>query len=797
MQASNGKIYGMTSTGGANGKGVIFEYDPVSQAVAKKHDFDGANGNAPLGSLVQSSDGKLYGVTTEGGASNNGVLFHYDPQTGVFTKRKDFDGATGTHPQGSLMIASSGKFYGMAYDGGTNSKGTIYEYDASANSITKRYDFTGGSLSGGSPTGNLIQATNGLLYGLTLGGGNGDKGVLFEFNPSNGNFTNKIDFGGSTNGTVPYGSLFQASNGKLYGTTEQGGLSNFGTIFEYNITSGTLSAVVNFDGSRTGNGASSRCTLMQATDGNLYGMASTGGLAFDGVLFAYNPTNSGYVVKLSFNHGEEGKWPNGGLVQGANGKLYGTTYLGGANYGGILFEYEISSGVFTKKLEFSLEQGTNPASGMTRALNGKLYGVTRFGGDLNSGVVFEYDPSTNQYVKKASFGTAMGSPIGRLVQLPDGNFYGVTEFGGNNSSGTLFQFDPATNNIIKKIDFAGTSNGSYPTGSLLYSGSKLYGLTREGGTNDEGVIYEFDPSNGNLSVTKHFSSASMGANPFGNMIKASNNKFYGIARSGGANNWGVIFEYDPSNGNFSKYDFSGNLEDGLDPQGSLIESSNGKLYGTTNQGGDDYRGVLYEYDIVNKIYTKKADFIGSNGGRPYESLLYVSMENQTLTFDELEAKTTTDGPFQLTAAASSGLPVTYTSSNTSVATVSGSTVTIHGAGTTTITAQQTGSINFHASPAIARTLDVTMVIATESFEEIGTYPYPNPANSEFIIELSRESSVSENGIRLYDVLGRSRIIGVEKLDGKKYRCNTSDVPTGLYFLIWNDTQKYRSVRIEH
>jgi uncharacterized repeat protein (TIGR03803 family) len=788
MIANNGKMYGMTSAGGANNKGVIFEYDASSEVFTIRHDFDGTGGESPFGDLVQTSDGMMYGVTYQGGANNYGVLFSFDPQTGTFTKKKDFGGTVGLNPFGSPMVASSGKLYGMASNGGTAAMGTIYEYDAVANSITTKYDFSGTS-SGRSPTGHLIEASNGLLYGLTLGGGATDQGVLFEFNPSNGNFTKKIDFDGGVKGIAPYGSLIQANNGKLYGATEQG-LQGYGGIFEYTISSGSLLTVVTFDGAEKG--ASCRATLTQASDLKLYGMTSTGGSAADGVLFAYDIGTSAYQVKLNFNVGQEGNWPLGSLVQASNGRLYGTTYLGGFNKTGTLFEYNISSSVFTKKLDLSMEQGGHPASALTLAQNGKLYGVTRFGGDSNSGVIFEYDPSTNIYVKKQSFASAQGTPIGSLVQLPDGTFYGVTENGGNSNEGILYQYNPATNTIIKKIDFVANSNGSSPSGTLLLYGTNLYGLTNKGGANNEGVLFEYNPSNNSLTVKKHFAGAAAGADPVGGLMKATNDKFYGITKRGGAFNWGVIFEYNPANGDFSKFDLGETSEDGLDVMGGLVQSSNGKLYGTTSQGGAENVGVFFEYDIEAQIYTKKADFTGENGA------IYVDMEDQTVAFDELTDKTTEDESFDLNAVSTSGLPVTYTSSNPSVATISGSTLDIKGAGTTTITAQQLGAINYHPSPPVARTLTVTsVVVGIEEYYEIGTYPYPNPANEDFTIEIKDERNITKEGVLLVDALGRSTAISVEKLDNSKYRCNTGNVPPGLYFIFFADSETRRPIMIQH
>jgi hypothetical protein len=170
------------------------------------------------------------------------------------------------------------------------------------------------------------------------------------------------------------------------------------------------------------------------------------------------------------------------------------------------------------------------------------------------------------------------------------------------------------------------------------------------------------------------------------------------------------------------------------------------------------------------------------------------MQNQSVTFDELESKTTTDGTFELSASATSGLAVTYTSSNPNVATIAGTTVAIKGAGTTSIIAEQTGGINYHPSPSIARTLTVTMIVATEEPLELGTLPYPNPASNDFIIELDYTGGTTES-LQLFDMIGRSRFINAEKLEGKKYKCQINEVPPGLYFLAIPNTDKSWSIMI--
>jgi len=860
----NNKLYGLTSGGGVNNKGVLFEYDPFTNTFAKKFDFGGQWGEVPYSTMVVTGDGNLYGVTIEGGANGNGVIFKYNPQKNTVTKRKDFDASTGIRPFGGLMLASAGLLYGMTSQGGLHSHGTIYAYDTAANVLTKKFDFSG-SADGSFPLGSLIEATNGLLYGMTVEGGNTDGGVLFEYNPSSGALTKKIDFVGGTQGLHPYGSLFQASNGKLYGTTEQG-VAGFGGLFEYDIASGNLSTAVTFDGRWSGNGGSSRTTLMQASDGKLYGMNSLGGSALRGVLFSYDPIAGGYQVRVNFEfeHGS-GRWPFASLVQGANGKLYGTTYSGGENNSGVLFEYDITKGVYTKKADFT--NITNPSENMVLASNGKLYGLTRYGGTENVGAIFEYDPSTNSLNKKIDFQAIHGQPTGALIQVPNGKMYGVaTTSSASFGNAILFEYDPASNAFAKKVDFNRVVEGNVPSGTLLYSDGKIYGFMRYGGANNLGTLFQFDPVTGSLLKLKDFDGANLGEHPVGSLVKAKNNKFYGVTQIGGAFNAGTIVEFNPATGSMDKiFDFDFPPAGRLDIQTSLIESSNGKLYGTTHQGNNGKYGMLYEFDIATNTYTEKHNFTGIDGGYIWATLLFVSMEQQAIDFASLEEKVYGDSPFQLNATVSSGLALTYTSSNPTVASVNGNTVTIHSAGTTTITASQGGSPNFHSAsssqvlivnkadqtitfgpiaekttvedslnlsasassglpitylssnPAVAtisgnvltingdgtaiitatqpgninynsannvmQTLVVIFVLAAEDPFNPPVKLYPNPADHEFIIEHVSPRPLNATNLLVYDYLGRSSTIPLENLEGGKYRCTTTQLAPGLHYVV--------------
>jgi uncharacterized repeat protein (TIGR03803 family) len=619
MEASNGKFYAMTSAGGSNNLGVLFEWDPSSDTYTKKIDFDGANnGAAPQGSLMQADNGKLYGMTSTGGVNDQGVLFEWDPSNNTYSKKIDFDGVNnGYYPQGSLMQANNGKLYGMTGAGGSNNLGVLFEWDPSSDAYTKKLDFDGIN-NGKSPSGSLMEASNGKLYGMTRQGGSNDEGVLFEWDLSNDTYVKKIDFDGWNIGGAPYGNLMEASNGKFYGMTYGGGMYFKGVLFEWNPSSDTYTKKLDFDG--VNNGARPFGSLMETNDGKLYGMCSQGGVNDRGVLFEWNATNEMYTKKLDFAGAINGENPNGSLIEASNGKLYGTTRDGGAYGFGVLFEWNPSSDTYIKKLDFDgVNNGKYPYGGLMETSDGKLYGMTPNGGLNDGGVLFEWDPLNDVYIKKLDFDGANNgqSPNGSLMEASNGKLYGMTSFGGTNNLGVLFEWDPSNDSYLKKLDFDGANNGQTPYGSLTEaSNGKFYGMTYSGGVNGVGVLFEWDPSNDTYMKKFEFDVGNNGYIPFGSLMKASNGKLYGMTLYGGSNDMGVLFEWDPSNDSYvKKLDFDG-WNTGGEPYGNLMEASNGKFYGMTGFGGVYNLGVLFEWDPANDTYTKKLDYNGENGSYP-------------------------------------------------------------------------------------------------------------------------------------------------------------------------------------
>jgi uncharacterized repeat protein (TIGR03803 family) len=615
VKAPDGKFYGMTNKGGSNNVGVIFSFDPSSLSFKKLKDFVQADGASPFGSLISAKDGKLYGMTHEGGSSNSGVVFSFDPSSSVYTKLKNLNIADGSLPYGSLLEANDGKLYGLTYKGGTHLAGVIFSFDPSSSTYAKLNDFD--NINGSSPYGNLVQAKNGKLYGVTTRGGSIHRGAIFSFDPATSNITKLIDFANPNGG--PKNSLTVGVDGKLYGILLDAGAAGTGTLFSLDPLNSSYAELKKFAYESDYNtDFDPYGSLLQSRDGKMYGLSPYSGSKIDfGFIYSFDPSTSAFSNLKDFNFSTGGH-PAGSLVQASNGKLYGIGGIGSFSSNSALFSIDPATSTFTL-LADSL---SSSFGNLIQASDGKLYGMTRTGGS-GDGYIFSYQPSSSTFTKLKDFINVNGAnPSGSLVEARDGKLYGMTGYGGSSDNGVIFSFDPATSSYMKLKDFDQV-NGSHPFGNLIEGGDgKLYGLTYSGGSNGLGVIFSFEAST--LVYRKLIDlDFATGCNALGSLLKANDGKLYGTTYSGGSNLAGVIFSFDPATSTYKKLkDFI--YTDGANPC-TLMQASDGKLYGATNSGGIDGYGVIFSFDPSTLIYTKLKEYNGNNGARPGPGFAFIEI----------------------------------------------------------------------------------------------------------------------------------------------------------------------------
>ena len=211
--------------------------------------------------------------------------------------------APGANPRAELIQGTDGALYGTAEHGGYGIAGTVFKLNPDGTGLTVLWNFTNPT-DGGSPTAGLIQGTDGALYGVAYRGGSSDAGTVFKLNPDGTGFTVLKTLVPSATGANPFGSLIQGTDGALYGTASYGGSSNAGTLFKLNTDGTGFTVLKYFDNGADGGYPYTR--LIQGTDGALYGTASQGGTSGAGTVFKMNTDGTGFAVLQNFDYSTTG-----------------------------------------------------------------------------------------------------------------------------------------------------------------------------------------------------------------------------------------------------------------------------------------------------------------------------------------------------------------------------------------------------------------------------------------------------------------------------------------------------------
>jgi uncharacterized repeat protein (TIGR03803 family) len=331
----------------------------------------------------------------------------------------------------------------------------------------------------------LVQGADGNFYGTAAGGGDYSVGTVFKMT-TNGTLTTLYTFTGGADGAYPYAALVQGTNGNFYGTTVGGGDYGSGTVFKM-TTNGTLTTLYSF--TYGDDGANPYDSLVQGADGNFYGTARSGGpYIIAGTIFMI--TADGILTPLhSFTGGDDGLYPWAGLIQGADGNFYGTTYYGGVYGGGTVFELA-TDGTLTPLVQFNSTNGANPLGNLVQGVDGSIYGTTFYGGtNGNNGTVFRLTTNGTLTTLYQFSGNDGANPCSGLIQGSDGNLYGTTSQGGLGGDGTVFQI--TANGILNTLVWFDWSNGANPEAPLTQAlDGSFYGTTYYGGVYGNGVVFQ-------------------------------------------------------------------------------------------------------------------------------------------------------------------------------------------------------------------------------------------------------------------------------------------------------------------
>jgi uncharacterized repeat protein (TIGR03803 family) len=662
IRASDGSFYGTTQSGGGAGSGTVFRMDS-SGNITLLHDFTGADGAAPLGPLLEFG-GFFYGTTSLAGPDDAGTVFKVDASGNFTTLHAFAGGSDGAHPQGGLVRASDGNFYGTtAYGGGIDNLGTVFKMDPSG-TVTILRSFSGSD--GTLPYGGLVLATDGKFYGTTSGGGNPGGGTIFRIDSAGGSFLTLHNFVPGTDGGDLRAPLIQASDQRLYGTAYGGGANGNGTIYGIDLAGTNFMNLHDFTAAE---GGAVWAPVVQGTDGKLYGTTEIGGTStacngFNcGTTYRIDAGGTNFATLHSFN-ATDGSLPYAGLVQGTDGNFYGVTTAGGTIGGGTAFQMTSAGAVTTLHSFGGPGSGHEPEAPVMQATDGNFYGTTRLGGTAGHGTVFKLDPAGNYTLLHSFIDTDGSYPEAGLVQASDGDLYGTTSSGGTPGLGTVFRLDTAGGNFETLHNFAIT-DGDTPRGRLLLANDgKMYGTTSDGGTpaGSTGTLFRVDiaggfatlhnftsteaaiifaplvqGTDGNLYGTSsaggsmaggtvfratlagavtplHEFVDAEGTGPQGGLIQAPDGNFYGTTRTGGAHGFGTVFRVTTAGAVTDLHDFVAG--DGWGSIAGLLRSSDGRLYGTAYNGGPGGNGTLFRIDTTGANFAVVHGFSGSDGGGP-------------------------------------------------------------------------------------------------------------------------------------------------------------------------------------
>jgi uncharacterized repeat protein (TIGR03803 family) len=364
------------------------------------------DGQTPNGGLVADAAGNLYGTTERGGSAYGGTIFSLKAKTDAETVLYSFlqqDPTEGYKPNGPLTLDSAGKLYGTTAAGGTDGFGTAFTLDPTSQAKTVLWGFRAGQNDGAYPGSPLLRDAQGDLFGTTENGGPAETGTVFEIKAGTSTATVIATFGDPATGAAadPTGQLAMDANGNLYGTSQAGGTDHRGTVWEVpaanSASPGAVTVLHDFAGQPGDGTGPVGGVVLDATQTILYGTTEYGGTNGTGTVFsvATDGSASNMVYAFGTASSNDGALPMAPLVMGSKGMLYGTTDQGGAGYGTV-FSVDPASGA-EKLLHtfggFVAGDGANPgrASLMIDA-SGQLVGVTRGGGKNDFGTVYSLAP---------------------------------------------------------------------------------------------------------------------------------------------------------------------------------------------------------------------------------------------------------------------------------------------------------------------------------------------------------------------------------------------------------------------
>jgi uncharacterized repeat protein (TIGR03803 family) len=708
---ADGKLYGVTFRGGRQNEGTLYSINKDGTGYRAVHHFGGSDdGKHPSGALLSSTDGMIYGTTTSSAVGDKGVVYRFDPATGVMKVVKRLEGAAVVLGRNGVIEGSDGVLYGVA-DGSSTNATAIFRLNK---------DGTGYRIIRSLPRANsdfawsrapLFEGSDGLLYGTCINGGTYNRGCLFKLNKQGNEFQTLISFGATpAEPQSPAGGVIEGSDGQLYGQLQYGSGpqgDNQGAIYRISRTGTNFQFLHLFSTYTLSNPIGQ---LVESADGRLYGVTKRGRAEYGGVFVinkdgseftsllnpalyqfpGFTPTlvDNSQIYGVASNEGSETGLiyrlpitggagsilqeitPTGGspveplaLLDASDRWIYGLTDNGRTS-SPYFYRMRRDGSAFTLLREF-LRDATGqrePYTLSTEDTDGSVLAPSLFAGTKGGGALIRLSRS-GEYSFAQDFGTSFQGPgpstPGGVLRLADGGLLGFSFNGGTSGNGTVYRVEPGTTEPVVIHHFAGepqdtrspvtqpllasdgrvygmglasvfaidpdgsnyrfrnlfgpsgtTPSNLYGTANALMEGTDggLYGVAGSGGTTQRGGIFRIEKSGFAVTTIYEFQSGDgRPYDPVGGLVEISDGFLYGLTRSGGQKNYGVLYRIRPTGTDFGiVHHFDVTAENGVSPR-TLIRGGDGLIYGTLTAGGANGYGAIFRYGEAPEITVERVD----------------------------------------------------------------------------------------------------------------------------------------------------------------------------------------------
>ena len=631
IEGSDGALYGTSVYGGTNGGGTVFALNKTGQGYRILHSFGGNSGDGfcPHAPLLEGSDGMLYGTTGGGGTNGTGTVFRLNRDGSGYSvlRHCSADGNGGINPSAGLVEGCDGALYGVMPAGsetnGCLGSGTIFKLKEDGGDYTVLHGFPVGSASndGQTPEGALAVGGDGAFYGVTVGGGTNQTGTVFKVMPDGTGYQVIYNFGKSPGDTRGPQALVGSLGGVLYGFAVQGGAYGAGALFRINEDGGGFEILYSFPVGATPSG------LSGGTNGVFYGTTAQG----CGTVFQVNTDGTGYAVlaTLAGANGGDGSNPQAPLLEASDGMLYGTTPtpVSGADCGKV-FKLSRDGAIYVILHSFALDaitDGRNPQAGLIEGRDGALYGTCRDGGDYGMGTVFCLSKDGSNYRVLLSFGRSPTDgqyPCGPVVEGRDGVLYGTTYGSAFGSRGSVYKLNKDGTGYALIHSFGDVDqDGSNPQAGLIFgSEGALYGTTQWGGfiTFSDwgpGTVFKLNPDGSGYQVLHRFlRDSDDGMEPEGELLEGLDGSLYGTTSGGGiGSNLGTVFILNKDGGGYNIL-ISFQATNACSPRSRLMQGRDGALYGTASYDSSPNAGAVFQlqpdgsnYRVLHRFASTGAD----------------------------------------------------------------------------------------------------------------------------------------------------------------------------------------------